>query len=200
MRKIILLSLVFVLSALGSASAQKIAIKNNMLYDAIPTVNLGIEIGLGRRTTLDISGNYNAWDMNKAQNEKLRHMLIQPEFRYYFCEKMNGHFIGAHVHGMEYNVCGHNWLLNTFKTASTLNGFSEEKSRYQGVGYGAGIVYGYDIVLSSHFNIELAVGAGYVHLDYDRYGPDKCSAFLGSDVKDYWGLTKLGVSLVYVIK
>ncbi len=169
------------------------------MYDATKTINLGVEIGLGKRTTLDISGNYNAWDMN-GNNEKMRHMLIQPEFRYYFCEKMSGHFIGVHAHMLQYNVCGDQWLMTAFQTASNLNGVSEEKSRYQGEGYGAGLVYGYSWAVSNRFNIEFAVGGGYVYMDYDRYGPDKCDPLWDSGTKNYWGLTKLGISLVYIIK
>ncbi len=195
----ILLSVLFVFS-LFNLAAQNFALKTNLAYDASATVNLGAEIGLGKRTTLDISGNYNAWNTDKALNEKMRHLLVQPEFRYYFCEKMNGHFIGAHAHLLEYNICGEHWLPNIFKQASTLRNFSQEKSRYQGDGYGAGVVYGYDWVIAPRFNIEFAVGAGYVFLDYDRYGASKCAPYLDSSTAHYWGLTKLGVSLVYIIK
>ena len=37
----------------------KIAIKTNALYWATSTPNLGLEIGLAKKLTLDISGNYN---------------------------------------------------------------------------------------------------------------------------------------------
>jgi len=39
----------------------KIAIKTNALYWATSTPNLGLEIGLAKKLTLDISGNYNPW-------------------------------------------------------------------------------------------------------------------------------------------
>lgn len=195
-----LISFLFAFVAFGSASAQNLAIKTNLLYDATATVNLGLEIGLGKRTTLDISGNYNAWYTNEAANEKIRHMLVQPEFRYYFCEKMSGHFLGVHALFTEYNICGENWLLDAVGSVSSLRGEGIPDSRYEGVGYGAGLAYGYDIVLSNRLNLELSVGAGYVHLDYDRYGANKCAPLLDSAQKDYWGITKLGVSLVYIIK
>ncbi len=193
------LTILFALVAFG-ASAQNIAIKTNLLYDASATVNLGVEIGLGKRTTLDISGNYNAWDTNTELNEKMRHLLIQPEFRYYFCERMSGHFIGAHAHLLQYNINGDHWLPSIFKSASSFSSIDQEQSRYQGEGYGAGLVYGYDWVVSPRFNIEFAIGAGYVYFDYERYGPTKCDPYIDSGDKHYWGLTKLGVSLVYIIK
>ncbi len=182
------------------ASAQNIAIKTNLLYDASATINMGVEIGLGERTTLDISGNYNAWDTNTELNEKMRHLLIQPEFRYYFCERMKGHFVGAHAHLLQYNIAGDHWLPNIFKSASTFSNNNEEPSRYQGEGYGSGLVYGYDWVIAPRFNIEFSAGAGYVFFDYERYGPSKCDPLIEQASKNYWGLTKLGISLVYIIK
>ncbi|MFI3288247.1 MAG: DUF3575 domain-containing protein [Rikenellaceae bacterium] len=183
-----------------NANAQKIAIKSNLVYDAAATVNLGVEIGLGKRTTLDISGNYNAWYTDESQNEKMRHFLLQPEFRYYFCEKMSGHFIGAHAHILQFNVCGDQWLMNTFKAASSFGSIEQGDSRYQGDGYGGGFVYGYSWAVASRLNIEFAVGAGYLYLDYEKYGPSTCDPLIEVATSHYWGLTKLGVSLVYIIK
>ena len=76
-RKIILL---FVFALLGiSASGQKVIVKNNLVYDATLTPNIGLEIGLGPSTSLDIAGNYNpfVWNDGKA----IKHWLVQPEFR-----------------------------------------------------------------------------------------------------------------------
>ncbi len=193
------LTILFAL-AVCSLSAQSTAIKTNLLYDASATVNMGVEIGLGKRTTLDISGNYNAWNTNTELNEKMRHLLIQPEFRYYLCERMKGHFVGAHAHLLEYNICGDHWLPGIFRSASSFSMIDEEKSRYQGDGYGAGLVYGFDWVIAPRLNIEFSVGAGYVYFDYERYGPSKCDPCLDHNTRDYFGLTKLGVSLVYIIK
>ena len=63
-----------------SASAQRVALKNNIVYDALLTPNLGLELGLGRATTLDLSGNYN-W-FKKSSGKMFKHWLVQPEFRF----------------------------------------------------------------------------------------------------------------------
>lgn len=197
--KHILLSILFTLG-LCSVSAQNLAVKSNLFYDAAQTANLGVETSLGKFTTLDVSANYNAWYTDKELNHKMRHWLVQPEFRYYFCERMNRHFIGVHALATEYNVAGDQWLLSMFKNASSLSSISEPDMRYQGNGYGAGLVYGYACMLAPRWNLEFAVGAGYIYFDYDQYGDSKCAPYIKSDTKDYWGLTKLGVSLVYIIK
>ena len=87
-----------------SLSAQDLAVKTNLLYDATATVNLGVEVGLSPKWTLDLSGNYNGWTFN--ENKKWKHWMAQPEARYWFCERFNGHFLGAHLLGGQYNVGG----------------------------------------------------------------------------------------------
>ena len=46
-------------------------------YDATATINLGAEIALAPKWTIDVSGNYNAWDWR--DNRKWKHFLVQPE-------------------------------------------------------------------------------------------------------------------------
>ncbi|MDE5880159.1 MAG: DUF3575 domain-containing protein, partial [Muribaculaceae bacterium] len=58
--KLLLIPLLAILLYLP-ANAQKVALKSNLLYDAILSPNLGIEIGLAPRWTLDLSGNVNLW-------------------------------------------------------------------------------------------------------------------------------------------
>lgn len=48
-----------------SLSAQNVAVKTNLLYDVSTTINLGAEIGLSPKWTLDLSANYNGWDFQR---------------------------------------------------------------------------------------------------------------------------------------
>ena len=79
------------------ACAQDIAAKTNLLYWATTTPNIGMEFGLGEQTTLELTGGYNPWTLDKEQNKKLKHWLVMPEFRYWLCERFNGHFFGIHT-------------------------------------------------------------------------------------------------------
>lgn len=49
------------------ASAQKAAIKTNLLYDATTTFNLGAEFALSPKWTLDVSGKLQSLDILKQQ-------------------------------------------------------------------------------------------------------------------------------------
>lgn len=84
------------------ASAQKVAVKTNLLYDATSTINLGVEFALTPKWTLDVAGNYNPWTF--SNNRKWKHWLVQPEARYWFCNKMMGHFVGFHAIAGSYNI------------------------------------------------------------------------------------------------
>lgn len=177
--------LVVTLAMITSAFSQKIAVKSNLLYDATTTINAGFEFGLGMKTTLDISGNYNPWKFN---DYRLKHWLIQPEFRYWFCERFNGHFLGIHGHYAEYNIGGLFFNDNM------------KDNRYQGHLYGGGISYGYQWILNNRWNLELTLGVGYARLSQDKYPIADCGEKIKSEHRNYWGPTKAGVTIVYIIK
>ena len=94
---ILLLGLLFVYNA----KAQKIAGKTNIIYDVSATVNVGLEVGLSDRWTLDMSGSFNGW--STSGEKKWKHWMVQPEARYWLCDKFSGHFFGFHLHGGQYN-------------------------------------------------------------------------------------------------
>ncbi len=60
MKKVLFLFLL--LAGMTNVYGQKFAVKSNLLYDATATINLGVEMGLSKKWTLDLSGNYNGWN------------------------------------------------------------------------------------------------------------------------------------------
>ena len=54
MKKVAILILFMLGCAISEGHAQKVALKSNLLYDATTTMNLGLEIGLACKWTLDI--------------------------------------------------------------------------------------------------------------------------------------------------
>ena len=88
----------------SNVRAQDVGLKTNVLYDAAATVNLGVEVGLAPRWTLDLSGNYNGWTFSGGR--KWKHWLLQPEARWWFCDRFAGHFLGVHALGGQCNVGG----------------------------------------------------------------------------------------------
>ena len=90
------------LAMFACVKAQDIAVKTNLLSDAFLSPNIGAEIGLAPRWTVDITGQMNAWKL--SGDKQWRHWAVQPEVRYWFCDRFSGHFVGAHVHGGQYNI------------------------------------------------------------------------------------------------
>ena len=121
---------------------------------------------------------------NAGGYRKLKHFLVQPELRYWKNIAFQGSFFGAHlIYGM-YNVGGCD--IGSLKDY-----------RYQGDAYGAGLSYGYRWDLSPHWKMEATAGVGYVRLDGDKYECGDCGRHLNATVTDYFGPTKIGLSLIY---
>lgn len=189
----------------SSLSAQKVALKTNLLYDASATINLGLEVGLAPKWTFDLSGNihfWNAW----GKDVRLRHWMVQPEARYWFCERFNGHFLGIHTLGGEYNFGGIKnnitwfpWGYNPAIKKFAVGDLSRLTDyRYQGWAAGAGVAYGYSFILGQHWNLELELGLGYIYTQFDVYQCKNC----GKKVEEkqpyhYVGPTKAAINLVY---
>ena len=72
-----ILFLVLLLVATTGVYGQKFAVKSNLLYDATATINLGVEVGLAKKWSLDLSGNYNGWKF--GDEARMKHWLVQPE-------------------------------------------------------------------------------------------------------------------------
>lgn len=185
----IILVMCALLSLSQTLSAQRLAVKTNLLYDAALSPNLGLEAAVAPRWTIDLSGNLNAW--NFSDNRKWKHYLIQPEVRYWLCESFNGHFFGLHLHGGAFNFGNVDTVVNLFGDTSS--------ERHEGWYYGAGLSYGYQWLLSRRWNLELSLGVGYVGSDYDVYECAVCGDHLGRAHHDYFGITKASVSLIFLI-
>lgn len=62
------------------ASAQHVALKNNIVYDATATPNLGLEVGLGKKVTMDLSAGYNPFEF--SNDKQFKHWLAHAGVRF----------------------------------------------------------------------------------------------------------------------
>lgn len=198
--KRIALSLCMLTAAL-CIQAQTAAVKTNLLGWASTTLNVGAELGVGPKSTVQLFASLNPWEFGDT---RLRFWNIEPEYRYWFCEKFNGHFVGIHALGGEYN------LKNVKVPLTNLPDLrNENKGRHiEGWYAGAGITYGYQWMLSHHWNLEASIGVGYAYSPYKYFG--RCDRLLDKDGNTlpngtkksgtchYVGPTKLAVSIMYV--
>lgn len=190
--RLLIVSICLVVASL-TASAQNVVVKTNLLYDITATANLGIEFKVAPKWTVDILGNLNAWTF--SDNKKWKHWVLQPEARYWLCERFNGHFVGAHLVGGIYNMG--NW--NTDFTFLGTDFGQLKEHRYEGWLVGAGIAYGYHWMLGRHWSVEAEIGIGYVYTQADKYECPRCGEQLENNKPHHYvGPTKAAVNLIYV--
>lgn len=177
----------------GAKGQNDVAIKSNILYDLTATISAGIEVGLAPRWSIDVSGNFNAWTMKN--DRRWKHYLVQPEVRYWLCDRFMGHFLALHLHGGQYNFGG---IKNSINFLGT-NLSNLTTHRYQGWLAGAGVGYGYAFVLGRHWNLELEAGIGYAYTVFDEFESAGCGRKVNTDLNHhYFGPTKLAVNFVYL--
>lgn len=189
-RLVILFTIILGVSA--SAAASDVAVKTNLLYDATATVNLGAEVAVAPKWSLEASGNFNAWRLG---DRSIKHWMAQPGVRYWTCDAMAGHFFGANLIGGQFN------FYNLDLPFSFLGShFGKLKDyRYQGWCIGAGVSYGYSWALARHWSIEAEIGIGYIFARYSKYECRECGRKVeGPKTHNYFGPSKAALNLVYV--
>ena len=178
MKKKAFFLLLLLLIPLPSILSQEIALRTNALSWATTTVNLGAEFKISPRLTAGTDIMYKGWTF-LSDNRKMGGFLVQPEIKYWFCIPFYKHFMGLHAHYGQYN-----------------GGFS--KYRYQGDLYGIGVSYGYQWIMSKHWNIEANIGVGYARVKYEQFECKTCGEKVKEGHKNYVGPTKAAVSLIYL--
>lgn len=161
------------------------AFKTNLIYDALTTINLSGEVGLGRQTSIDVAASYNPWTY--PGGGKMKHWLIQPQFRFWFQERFRGWFVGAEFHYGTYNIGG-------------LSVLGLSNARYQGWFVGGGVTGGFAWKLGGRWNMEAELGFGYARIGYDKYhfGGD-CQKHISTGAINYLGPTKIGLSVILTL-
>ncbi|MBQ8657089.1 MAG: DUF3575 domain-containing protein [Prevotella sp.] len=194
MRRFVMLmtaTVIMLFVSVTKTNAQQVAVKTNLLYDATATPNLGVEIGLSPRETFQVFYGLHPWKFGHGDDQKyIKHWVVNPEYRYWFCHRFNGSFVGLHGFGGQFDAANVHLPFGLFPGV--------RDNRYEGWYVGAGVSYGYQWVLSRHWNFEASVGVGVAYLDYDKYGCGICGRKLDDGHKWYVGPTKAALSLLYM--
>lgn len=165
----------------------RLAVRTNILYDAFLMPTLGVEWRVNRNLGVKLDGSLAWWGNEHGKVQKM--WFVSPEVRWYLTPKKQL-YVGVGGNYGEYNTYG--YLLGKLYSDNT---------GYQGTLWGAGVTVGYQLPLSRSFAIDFNLGLGYTSLEYDSFNiingtrvyKDK------NKVKDFWGPTQAGVSLVWTI-
>ena len=182
----------------SDCQAQQVALKTNLLYDASTTPNIGLEMGVGKKHSMQVFYGLNPFKFGHNdvatpdvdERKFLKHWIINPEYRYWFCHRFNGSFVGVHAFGGEYSASNIKMPLGWWKEL--------RDHHFEGWYIGGGISYGYQWVISQHLNFEAAIGLGAAYINYEKFKCANCKSKEGSGDKTYVGPTKAALSLVYM--
>ena len=189
MKKIYILLALLLLSAASLGAQNKVALKTNLLYDAALSPNLAVEYSFAPKWSVDVMASVNRW---KSYGHTWRHVIVQPELRYWTCESFRGFFVGVHALGGKASIGD---LYDFSQYIPSVPNFKESYLQ-RALTLGGGIACGYDIVLCRHWNIEFEAGVGYVYLAGKEWIGEKLVS--NKTVLDYVGPTKLAVNIVYL--
>lgn len=182
----LLLALMIIFSL--PSSAQNLAIKNNLLYDATLTPNLGLEFRVAPHATMGVNAGLNAWDMNASKGRKWRHVLVSPYARLWTDSVFHRHFFGAHAVYSHYNVGNVHLPFDIYKPL--------RHERRQGDLAAIGLSYGYHWVLKNNWHMEAEIGGALGYTKYDKFECGHCGQELGSGSK-FLFLPKLALNVGY---
>ena len=180
MKRIIAIFLwLFSCFCVNHASAQLLALKTNALLDVAMVPNLGMELVIGEKTSLNAS----AFGSVKIYGNEVKTLGAQGEMRYWF----NGRPLTREFIGIAGSAIAHNIVWRG--------------QRYRGDAYVAALTFGYAFVLAPHWTLELHSGIGLMGYHQKRY-------YLGDRVHDNnynaRGLMlipyNLGVTFSWIIK
>ena len=166
-----------------------IAVKSNLLYDAVTALNVELEIPIGRRWSIAIEDVFPWWHKGNKYAFQMWEMGIEGRYWFHRTPERNvltGHFIGLYGMSAKYD----------FQWRRDVN--------YQGEYWSAGLTYGYAMPIGKRFNIEFSVSMGYLSTAYRHYMPTPEWDNLVRDPyewgrKGYIGPTKAKVSLVFPV-
>ena len=92
------------LTAVG-AKAQVFALKTDVLNWAAASLNIEPEVRVGKKSTVGLAVSWNPWTVKEStKNRKMKHLMVQPEYRWWPCEAFGGHFVGVHAFYSRFNA------------------------------------------------------------------------------------------------
>ena len=166
------------------------ALRTNLLYDAVLIPNIGIEVGLGMGFTIGAD-----WFGTWLSSDK-RHWYWQGyggylTARYYFgkaaAEQLfTGHHVGIYGTALTYDV--------------EFGGIGYQAAKF---GFGGGVEYGYSLRVAESLCLDFNLGLGYQGGEYKKYMPTDDGTghyvWMSTHMRNWWGPTKAEVSLKWLI-
>lgn len=171
------------------------AIKTNLLYDALALPSLSAEFYLGKNYSIVGNWTYGWWDKDRTHHY-WRAYGGDIALRWWFGKAaankpLTGHHLGIYGGIMTYDF--------EFGGKGYMGGLPDETLWNRSLRM-AGIEYGYSLPIAKRLNLDFTIGIGYLGGKYIEYIPDNGRYLWQSTHKLKWfGPTKAEISLVWLI-
>lgn len=193
MKRVLYLFCIVSLLSFLEVRSQTFALKTDLLNWGAASLNIEPELKIAKHSTVTLGVSWNPWTFKEAEkNMKWKHLLVQPEYRYWFCNVFEGHFLGIHPFYARFNAGNINLPFGLWSGL--------EEHRYQGNLWGAGVGYGYQWIIGKRWSMEAELGLGLGYVDGDKYRCEKCGLKLAEEKKLVFMPTKISLSFIYIIK
>lgn len=180
------------LLASATGKAQNLALKTNLLYDAVLIPNIGVEVSLGKQWTASADWFY-TWFSSDSRHRYWQGYGGYLTVRRYFANHSTlntphstfptGHHLGAYMLGMTYDV---EW-----------GGRGYQADHF---GFGAGVEYGYAMPIGSRLLLDFSIGIGFQDGEYKEYEPVGDRYVWQATRQRHWfGPTKAEVTLKWLL-
>jgi len=171
------------------------SIKTNMLYDLAALPNVGVEFYLGKNWSISANWMYGWWKAER-RHRYWRAYGGDVAVRYWIgkaahIKPLTGHHIGLYGQILTYDF--------EFGGKGQMAG-EPGKPLWSSPSYAVGLEYGYSLPIASQFNIDFAIGLGYLAGKYYEYKPvDSHYVWEATKQRHWFGPTKIEVSLVWLL-
>lgn len=180
-----------------------LALKTNLLYDALSWVNFSIEFPFtvcGQKLSVLYYHQFPWWKWGENKNEFcMRFLSVGAEGRWWFkpmsSDKIDKSFNRDYLNG---------WFVGTYVESGKWDFQRKRDICYQGEHWSAGFSLGYAMPIGKRLNLELSASVGYASIPRRGYEPSADYSLLyhlpeKDGVWHYFGPTKAQVSLVLPI-
>lgn len=183
--KTIIICILLLLGAAGKSQAQNVSLSTNVMdWANLGTANLEAGISIAQHFSLMAGGHYNPWEFKTPKGFKMHNQQTTGYIgaRYWPWYVFSGWWVGAK---MQYS---------TFSRTGVWRPALEE-----GKSAGAGLSFGYTIMLHQNLNLELGAGVwGGRHLKYDLYECPNCMRIRETGPRNFIYPDEVSVSIMYV--
>lgn len=184
--RIFIISILLLLSGLFTdVRAQKVSLSTNFVdWAYLGTANIEAGISLSQHFSLAIGGKVNPWEFHTPKGYDMydKQYTAYAGVRYWPWYVFSGWWLEAKT---QYKMFSRTGLWRP--------------ALEQGTSIGAGLSFGYTIMLHQNLNLELGAGIwGGRHLEYNLYECPRCMSVRDSGPRNFITADKLSVSLTYI--